>query len=135
MNTIVRIALIFLMLSVGLPILVSLSGVQLGEMNFWSKHGLFFLFFIAVFPRLTLFFSSVPFGGIFWWLGFFFCPRFMVAILATVNYWQSNPILVSISWLFAFGGESAEKVMVNRRVIRSRSVYRPDHNRGDVIDI
>lgn len=78
--------------------------------NFWDVHGIFFLFFIFFFPRLTLFFSSVAFGGIFWWLGFIFMPRLLVAILATQAYWDKNPILVTCAWIWAFFGEILEKL-------------------------
>ncbi len=83
--------------------------------NFWNNHGLFFLFFIAIFPRLTLFFSSVPFGGIFWWLGFFIAPRFLVAILATITYGNQNPILVVLSWIIAISGETGEKMIILKK--------------------
>ncbi|MEK6555620.1 MAG: hypothetical protein AABZ31_10295, partial [Bdellovibrionota bacterium] len=84
--------------------------------NFWDHHGVFFLIFITLFPRLTLFFSSVAFGGVFWWIGFIFAPRFLVAILATINYMQSNPILVAISWIVAISGESSEKYALHRNI-------------------
>jgi len=77
------------------------------------------LIFIAIFPRLTLLFSSVPFGGVLWWLGWIFAPRLLVAILATVNYWNQNKVLVVIAWLIALGGESSEKHVVCTRVGRS----------------
>jgi len=64
------------------------------------------------FPRLTLLFSSVAFGGLFWWLGFIFAPRLLVAILATTAYWQTNTVLVVLTWIWAVGGESAEKKTV-----------------------
>ncbi len=86
--------------------------------DFWDVHGIIFLVFMFFFPRFTLFFSSVPFGGIFWWLGFFFAPRLLVAILATTVYWASNPILVIISWFWALSGESFEKYTVRKRVVR-----------------
>ena len=77
--------------------------------NFWDVHGLFFIFFMFFFPRLTLLFSSVPFGGILWWLGWFICPRLLVAILATCSYWDTNTILVVLTWVWALSGESTEK--------------------------
>ncbi|RYF49570.1 MAG: hypothetical protein EOO38_07590 [Cytophagaceae bacterium] len=86
--------------------------------NFWDVHGILFLIFMCFFPRLTLIFSSVAFGGIFWWLGFIFAPRLLVAILATTAYWQTNPILVIISWFWALSGETAEKTVVTRRRFR-----------------
>jgi len=91
--------------------------------NFWEHHGILFLMFITLFPRLTLFFSSVPFGGLFWWLGFIFAPRILVAWLATVAYGRTNPFLVAMSWIVALSGESGEKYFVRRRihVVRHRS--------------
>ena len=77
--------------------------------NFWDVHGVVFLICMFFFPRLTLLFSSVATGGVFWWLGWFFTPRLLVAILATTTYWPSNPALVIIAWFWAFGGESFEK--------------------------
>jgi hypothetical protein len=91
--------------------------------NFWEHHGLFFLIFITLFPRLTLFFSSVPFGGLLWWLGFIFAPRLLVALLATVTYLSSNPILVLISWIVALSGESSEKYYVKKKFYARR--YQP----------
>jgi hypothetical protein len=66
-------------------------------------------------------FSSVPFGGVIWWLGFIFTPRILVSVLATIAYWQQNPILVLISWFVALGGESGEKYYIRTRT----TVYRP----------
>ncbi len=77
--------------------------------NFWQVHGALFLICLFIFPRLTLLFSSVPFGGLFWWLGWFIAPRLLVAILATVNYGHTNPVLVVISWFWALSGELVEK--------------------------
>jgi hypothetical protein len=90
-------------------------GMQFGRGDYWDRHGFFFLLFITLFPRLTLLLSSVPFGGLFWWLGWLFAPRILVATLATVAYWYQNPILVVIAWLVAVGGESSEKYVVIRR--------------------
>ena len=88
--------------------------------SFWQFHGVLFIVFMFFFPRLTLLFSSVPFGGLFWWIGFLFAPRLLVAILATFNYWQTNPILVVLSWCWALSGETAEKKGVRYIYIRSR---------------
>lgn len=104
--------------------------------NFWDHHGIIFLVLIALFPRLTLLFSSVPFGGLFWWLGFIFAPRILVAVLATITYGSSNPILVIISWIIALSGESGEKYYVNNRVkvIRYRGPSPRPKKNGEVID-
>lgn len=81
-------------------------------MNFWDVHGVWFIIFMFFFPRLTLLFSSVAFGGFLWWLGFIFAPRLLVAILATTAYWETNPVLVTFSWIWALCLESAEKKVV-----------------------
>ncbi|MCD6046406.1 MAG: hypothetical protein K0S08_53 [Gammaproteobacteria bacterium] len=88
--------------------------------SFWQVHGVFFILFMFFFPRLTLLFSSVPFGGLLWWLGWIFAPRLLVAILATFSYWQTNPILVVLSWCWALAGESVEKGGVKYYYVRLR---------------
>ena len=85
-------------------------------MNFWDVHGLVFLIAMFFFPRLTLFFSSVVSGGVLWWLGFIFAPRLLVAILATTYYWNTNTILVILTWIWAVGGEGTEKTVISRSV-------------------
>lgn len=115
-------AAIFFVLIVATSVLVDLSTAEFGTVDFFQKHGFFFLVFITFFPRLTLLFSSVPFGGIIWWLGFFFCPRVLVAGLATFAYFHTNPILVVISWIVALGGETMEKSKLNAG--RSSFVFR-----------
>ena len=84
--------------------------------NFWDVHGWWFLLSMFFFPRLTLLFSSVLSGGLLWWLGFVFAPRLLVAILATTAYWNTNMILVILTWFWAIGGESFEKKAVHSRV-------------------
>ncbi len=105
--------------------------------NFWDHHGFLFLFFITLFPRLTLLFSSVAFGGIFWWLGFLFAPRVLVAVLATMSYFNSNPLLVVISWIVALSGESTEKYTLRSKVRfrRASSNLKSPRMDGDVIDV
>jgi len=120
MKTIIRIVVIFILLSIVSTTLINYFDIEFGVTDYWEVHGVFFLIFISIFPRLTLLFSSVAFGGVFWWLGFFFAPRLLVAILATVSYWNTNKILVIISWLLAIGGESSEKLFI----IRNRSFNR-----------
>jgi len=77
-------------------------------MDFWDIHGFWFVFFMCFFPRLTCLFATAI-GGFWWWIGLIFCPRFMVAILATITYWHTNPVLVVITFLWACGGEGCEK--------------------------
>ena len=111
-----KIFLLFGILSLASLILIKLGNVHFGTVSYWQNHGIFFLIFLTIFPRLTLLFSSVPFGGLFWWLGWFFAPRLLVAVLATIAYWNTNPLLVIIAWLFALGGESGEKYYIHRMV-------------------
>lgn len=66
--------------------------------DFWQLHGALFLFGIVLFPRITLLVSSVATGGFFWWLGWLFAPRLLVAILA-LPFWHNNPVLVAVAWL------------------------------------
>jgi hypothetical protein len=82
------------------------------SVNFWDVHGVFFILFMMFFPRLTLLFSSVAFGGFLWWLGWIFAPRFLVAILATIHYLDTNPILCILAWIWAFVFETGEKTVV-----------------------
>lgn len=115
MTLLLRGIAIFFLLIVGTGIMVQVFKTDFGTVNFWDKHGVFFLIFITFFPRLTLLFSSVPFGGFFWWVGFFLLPRVLVASLATVAYFHTNPVLVTISWLVALGGEVFEKWGISER--------------------
>ncbi len=120
MKTLYKSLIIFLTITGVSSILLNFSDFQLKNIDYFDKHGWFFLVCLAFFPRLSLFvaglFSNIAFGGIFWWLGFFFAPRFLVATLATISYWNTNKVLVIISWLVALGGESSEKVMITRRM-------------------
>ena len=121
MKTIFKIAIIFLAITGASTLLYNYTDVVFGKYDYFDKHGWIFLFSIAFFPRLTLLVSgllvgSIQFGGLVWWLGFFFAPRILVAVLATASYWNQNPVLVIISWLIALGGESSEKFMITRRM-------------------
>lgn len=109
MTTALRLIAIFLVLTLVTTIMSDVFQAEFGTINYWQKRGPFFLVFVTFFPRLTLLFSSVVSGGFLWWLGFFFCPRFLVAVLATAAYWNTNPMLVTISWFVAIFGEAIEK--------------------------
>jgi hypothetical protein len=124
-----RLLIIFIILAVCSIIAIALFGVELSKENYWDYHGLILLIFLTFFPRLALLFSSIPFGGIFWWLGWIFCPHYLVAILATINFWPTNPFLVSISWLVALGGEFSEKYVL------TKSINRQKPGKNDVIDM
>lgn len=125
MQLFIRVLIVFLVITGSVSILVNQFAVTLGEVNYWESRGIFFLFFITLFPRLTLLFSSVAFGGLFWWLGFFFAPRILVAVLATLAYWQTNPVLVTMAWLIALGGETNEKFWATRVYIHRGRPRRP----------
>lgn len=121
MKTLFKIAIIFLCITGATTLLYNYAGMEFGSIDYFTKHGWFFLFSIALFPRLTLLVSgllvgSIEFGGLIWWLGFFFAPRILVATLATVAYWNTNPVLVILSWLIALGGESSEKFVITNRI-------------------
>jgi hypothetical protein len=124
---------LFIAITITSAVLMNIFNIEFGEINFWEVHGVFFLIFITIFPRLTLLFSSVAFGGLFWWIGFIFAPRFLVAILATIAYWNTNKILVIISWLLAIGGESSEKYYFHRYTI-NRGRGGRDPKKGPAID-
>ena len=125
MKQIRRFLIAFLAITGAVALATGMLGVEFGHKDFWNFHGFFFLFFITLFPRLTLLFSSVATGGLLWWLGWLLAPRLLVAVLATLAYWNQNPVLVVIAWLVAFGGESSEKFAV---VHRSRTYW--DHREG-----
>lgn len=139
---------VFFILLVATSVMMDTLNTEFGQVNFFQKHGFFFLIFITIFPRLTLLFSSVATGGFFWWVGFIICPRILVASLATVSYFHTNPILVVMSWIIALGGETAEKMGIGggkkRFVFRTFSTgpghyQEPGHERpviqdGDVIE-
>ena len=50
--------------------------------------------------------------GLLGWLGWIFMPRLTVAIIATGLYWDTNPALIVITWMWALAGESTEKKVV-----------------------
>jgi len=121
MRTLIKVIILFLALTGAATLLVSHTDWRFGEVDYWIRHGWMFLFFIAIFPRLTLLFSWLLFGsilpgGIVWWASFFFAPRLLVAVLATLSYWKTNPALVIMAWLIGLGGESSEKVVITKRI-------------------
>lgn len=101
--------------------------------NFWNIHSIWFIIFMFFFPRLTILFSSVAFGGIFFWLGFIFTPRLLVAILATKYYVETNPFLVFFTWIWALFGENFEKTKIVK-FSKKRSNLEQKH-RDNIIDI
>ena len=69
----------------------------------FTNHRVLTLICLALFPRLTLLIASSVMGGGLRWLGLVFTPHLLVAILA-LPYWDTNPVLVVITWIMAFGG-------------------------------
>jgi hypothetical protein len=139
MKTLITILIIFLAITGANTLMIDYLHIPFGQISFWDRRGLFFLFFIAFFPRLTLLFSSVAFGGLFWWLGLVFAPRILVAVLATPAYWHTNPALVIIAWLVAMGGESSEKMFIKKprfhfSFIRPSSPGQAPRQRGKKLD-
>jgi hypothetical protein len=111
---------VFLAITGAVALATGLLGFKFSRSDYWDYHGFLFLVFIAFFPRLTLLFSSVPSGGALWWLSWLIAPRLLVAVLATLNYWNQNPLLVVTAWLIALGGESSEKMIFVRQGGRTR---------------
>lgn len=109
MRTILRFLLVFTLVSLISMVAVSAFGVEYGQSRYWDSHGVGLLIGLALLPRITLLVSSVATGGLVWWLGWLFAPRILVAVLATVAYFNANPGLVVIAWLIALGGEFGEK--------------------------
>ena len=126
----IKFILIFIILAIVNAAAVNLLGLQFGTTSYWQVHGVWLLIFLTLFPRLTLILSSIPFGGLFWWLGLIFVPRYLIAVLATIQYWYTNPVLVTFSWVMAIGGESTEKYVVSRRVVK-----KPNREEAVIIDV
>ena len=76
-------------------------------MDFFTNHSPIILICLAIFPRLTLLLASFATGGVLWWLGWFFAPHVLVAILS-LSYWDTNPWLVAFAYMFAISGTSTE---------------------------
>ena len=78
--------------------------------DFFAAHALhpyLLLVGLALFPRVTMLFVGGPFG-VLQWLGWAFMPHFTVALFATFLYWNTNPALVVVAWLFALAGTGGE---------------------------
>ena len=129
MKTLTKALLIFFTLLLISSLMITVFKTEFGTRDFFANRGWFFLLFITLFPRLTLLFSSVASGGVLWWLSFIFYPRVLVASLATVAYFKTNPVLVVISWMVALSGEVFEKwgATKPRFIYRSYGVKHPTH--------
>lgn len=92
-------------------------------MDYWDSHGILFLIGLVVFPRLTLLFSGaagIYFSGLVWWLGWLFLPRFAAALIGSLVYWETNPILVMGSWLVALSAAGGGSSQAMERTRESR---------------
>jgi len=76
--------------------------------NFWDNHTLLFIIAMFFFPRLTMLLATNYGGGILYWIGWVICPRFTVAIIATILYGTENPFLVMCTWIWALTTGSEE---------------------------
>lgn len=128
-----KIILTFITISIITFISVQYFDLQYGKINFWSVHGLFFLIFLTLFPRLTLLLSSVVSGGFLWWLSWLFFPRYLIAILSTIGYWNTNKILVTCAWIIAMSGESSEKIIIIKNTKKYTRKNRQDKEYTDAI--
>ena len=61
--------------------------------------------------------SKLPVSSL-WWLGWIFAPRLLVAILATTAYWDTNPVLCVLAWIWALCFETGEKAKVTSQVVK-----------------
>jgi hypothetical protein len=86
--------------------------------NFWHDHGVFFLIFMMIFPRLTLLFATSVTFGVFAWIGWLIGPRVVAAYYASVFYWDSNPFLVAIAWVLSISTLLGWAGVINRKLGR-----------------
>ena len=86
-------------------------------MSFWNVHGILFLIGLTLFPRLTVILFSYVTGGVIFWGFFLLAPRLVIPILAAFHYWDTNPVLVVVSFFICLGGETGEKEVVRRKVV------------------
>lgn len=119
MRLLARFLVVFVFVGLASLVAVQAFGVEFGSANYWDAHGLALLAGLALLPRLTLLLSSIATGGLVWWIGWLVAPRILIATLATISYFETNPLLVVIAWLVALGGESSEKCWVRRRTVAS----------------
>ena len=88
-------------------------------MDFWSVHGVWFIVFMFLFPRLTMLFMGIcfmPFAHpVLFFFGWLLTPRLVIAILATSVYWDTNPVLCVLAWMNAFFvGNASNEVTADR---------------------
>lgn len=66
-------------------------------------------------------FATTAGGGLLYWLGWLLAPRLTVAILATTYFWETNTILVIITWIWALTGESGEKTCAKNAAVPNKT--------------
>lgn len=82
-------------------------------MDFFVAHPHWFWFLACMlfFPRISMLCFGVCSGGwshiVLFWFGWVLTPRLVVAILATTFYWNTNPVLCVLAWLYALTVGSA----------------------------
>jgi len=89
-------------------------------MDFFLVHPHWFVFIVcmAFLPRITMLLTQIcfmSFAGPLFWVGWFLAPRVTVAILASWFYFHTNPVLCVFTWIWAFGGETAEKKSISHK--------------------
>jgi hypothetical protein len=60
---------------------------------------------------------------ILFWLGWLFTPRLVIAILATSFYWQTNPILCILAWVYCFCVGNGSNKVVSEKYNNRRNNY------------
>ena len=80
--------------------------------NFWTYHGIYYGFLLLLgltfFPRLSLLVCNIT-GGVLFWISWLLLPRLVIAFFASIYYFDTNFILVFLSWVIALSGETTEK--------------------------
>lgn len=84
--------------------------------DFWDVHGMAFVLCMCFLPRVTIVFMasarSIPIDvGLLSFTGWWIAPRLTVAIVATPIYWDTNPALIILTWVWAVVGEVLEKLI------------------------
>lgn len=58
--------IVFCVLMVATTMMMDIFKTEFGTIDYFQKHGVFLLAGLAIFPRLTLLFSSIATGGFLW---------------------------------------------------------------------
>ena len=91
------------------------------EMDFFAAHTYDYLILLGCvfFPRITMLFIGGPFAAIHW-LGWFFAPHVTVAVLAYLQYNETNLVLVAVAIIVAIIGTIGESSSVSVSTSRRR---------------